>query len=774
MRNKLVSCLAVVSLCLSLLASTGVSVAAETSVRVTLPNFKVNLNGHTVDNQFREYPLLVYKDITYFPMTWYDSRLLGLEANWSPEKGLEIAEDQVTSSYMPYQTDHRNASSYNAGVPASAISINGKTIDNTKETYPLLSFRDVTYFPLTWRFAYDEFGWEYEWDASEGLTIHSHNPQLLTADLPADAGENDVALYKGYYYFAETTGTQNQIYRAPAQHPSDKDAIYSYDIDTGYGLQKWVSFQIREDGLWFMYHVGGATMGHDVFVKVGDDGKAEVRYNGYLDFKNTPYGTLIVNMGNPPSGGNLSLVPPGQQGLAGKAVGNSELLYGRHVTVSDSSIGVGGDESSTIIGDDVYVLGTSYSPEHYDDLNKIYRINLKTNETTKIVNAEVHRFRIYDNKLFYVKDVDNALYASNLDGTGERKLSDNSVSWFEEIGGNVYYTTAIANKYELYRVDPNGNDPSVLKALLSSVQLVNGNIVCRLDEKEDYGVVVLDALGNMLLAVTDPITRVLTSDGPILLSSSNQIIKITEEPKINVNQIDKYINLTDNTEVYKTASKSSKLLATITPQSVHAFENMNNWYHIRSSWLGDSWIYVDDKNTAPTSSNEYHAPTFVPLKNIDGKWSFEHQYEHVSFNIVYSLGNNVAPNLTYPRYPGEGVKIGEPVALNLSLINRASDSVETVIHHDFEIQIFSHDGLVWRGKVPEPTNIPLNTLATMGIDFHWNQKDSDGNPVPAGQYSVYLLTPANIEYSIEGKEGTFTEHIDKVADKTLGGYFTIQ
>ncbi|MFD0871534.1 Uncharacterised protein [Chlamydia abortus] len=32
-----------------------------------------------VKNQFRKYPMLVYNDITYIPMTWYDSRLFGKE-----------------------------------------------------------------------------------------------------------------------------------------------------------------------------------------------------------------------------------------------------------------------------------------------------------------------------------------------------------------------------------------------------------------------------------------------------------------------------------------------------------------------------------------------------------------------------------------------------------------------------------------------------------------------------------------------------------------------
>ena len=44
-----------------------------------------------------------------------------------------------------------NKNKYTASVAAYNIVVNGKKIQNSKEQYPLLQFRDVTYFPLTWR-----------------------------------------------------------------------------------------------------------------------------------------------------------------------------------------------------------------------------------------------------------------------------------------------------------------------------------------------------------------------------------------------------------------------------------------------------------------------------------------------------------------------------------------------------------------------------------------------------------------------------------------------
>lgn len=137
MRKKWAGYTVVFSLCMSLLAPAGHSRAAEGSVRVKLPDFAVNLNGHTMENQYREYPLLVYRDITYFPMTWYDTRLLGLEANWSPDDGLNIKQSRVTSSYVPYKSEHRNAAVYaargaNVDAENAVITSTSRTIRKSK------------------------------------------------------------------------------------------------------------------------------------------------------------------------------------------------------------------------------------------------------------------------------------------------------------------------------------------------------------------------------------------------------------------------------------------------------------------------------------------------------------------------------------------------------------------------------------------------------------------------------------------------------------------
>ncbi|UKS25427.1 DUF5050 domain-containing protein [Paenibacillus sp. HWE-109] len=516
--------------CLSVVWPSDQSFAAVQSVKVTLPTFQVQLNGHHVENQNREYPLLVYNDITYFPMTWYDARLLGLETVWTPQKGLSVTKGKVTSSYRPYATNHTNPTVGRATIPDYAMTINGVAVDNSKEEYPLLSFQDIIYFPLTWHFAHDEFGWDYAWNDAKGLSITSKNLQLQTVNLPASAGENDVAVFKGYYYFVKTEGETNRVYRVPVEDPSKEELVYAYERDTSYGKNESLTFQIRDQELWFSYHRGGATMGSDAYCLIHEDGKATLEQKGYLDFKKLPNGTLYIQQGVPPGGGNLRVLLPGAKYQDGQQVGDDRHIYGWHITANDSGASYKGDRSTTVIGDDVYVMGSSF-PADSQDVNQIHRIHLPTNESVKIVSEAVRQFKIINNRLFYIKDVDHSLYAAHVDGKNEQKLSDNQVAdWFDEIDGTVYYTAANASgQLHVYRAEPSGDDELFVADPVESVQLVNGKIIAKLAADEAYGLKIWDRTGQLYTAVADQISDVFAYEDAIILTTAEdkkiQIIK---------------------------------------------------------------------------------------------------------------------------------------------------------------------------------------------------------------------------------------------------------
>lgn len=67
---------------LLLLQSSALAADKGKTVTVTLPTFAVTLNDTKIDSAHSEYPLIVYRDITYFPMTYHASRFLHLKSNW--------------------------------------------------------------------------------------------------------------------------------------------------------------------------------------------------------------------------------------------------------------------------------------------------------------------------------------------------------------------------------------------------------------------------------------------------------------------------------------------------------------------------------------------------------------------------------------------------------------------------------------------------------------------------------------------------------------------
>ena len=146
-------------------------------VEVALPSFAVTVNGREIDNSRRAYPFIIYNDITYFPMTYDDCLSLDLDATWSADSGLRI-ETRDRAVIFPNEERRRAAqdgtnTALSAAIVDFPVIVNGFPIDNRQETYPLLLFRDITYFPLTWRFTVEEFAWENAFDAENGLRISS-------------------------------------------------------------------------------------------------------------------------------------------------------------------------------------------------------------------------------------------------------------------------------------------------------------------------------------------------------------------------------------------------------------------------------------------------------------------------------------------------------------------------------------------------------------------------------------------------------------------------
>ncbi|MFB0840869.1 hypothetical protein [Paenibacillus oleatilyticus] len=126
--------------------------AASPEVQVSFPVFPVTVNGTVTDQTHSQYPLLLYRDITYFPMTWNYTSSLGLAVSWSKENGLSLEKKDGCVPLAQELTAEVNAIS---GSPQTAlpapfpVKVNGKTIVNADEAYPVLLYRNIAYFPMT-------------------------------------------------------------------------------------------------------------------------------------------------------------------------------------------------------------------------------------------------------------------------------------------------------------------------------------------------------------------------------------------------------------------------------------------------------------------------------------------------------------------------------------------------------------------------------------------------------------------------------------------------
>jgi hypothetical protein len=147
--------------------------AITNTVSTQIPQFAVSVNGMRIYSPASPYPLLFYKDITYFPMTWDYCQSLGLTTAWSQDGGFEIQSSGTGMTEMKQDLSGNNPSngSFPALLPSYQIKVNGEIIDNSAEDYPILNFRDITYFPMTWRFAHDAFNLTIDFSTGGGLDI---------------------------------------------------------------------------------------------------------------------------------------------------------------------------------------------------------------------------------------------------------------------------------------------------------------------------------------------------------------------------------------------------------------------------------------------------------------------------------------------------------------------------------------------------------------------------------------------------------------------------
>ena len=413
------------NLIVMMFVSFALAVSAMASEKVSLPTFDVTFNGQLVSSDARQYPLIVYKDITYIPMTYYDTRFLGLATDWNNEtRTISIKKADTSFAYRDYSSDKTNKKSDKAEVCSFNIVVNGKAIDNKKEEYPLLVYRDVTYFPLTWRFAVDEFGWNYSFSHENGLVITSNNATLEKITLPdMRTNEPSVATDGKYWYY---TGNNNKIYRLLREDwggkgPFEPEVIHTLEY-TYYPDTTLVGFSYLQGNVFMTYHVGGATMGTTYRYKINSDGSCERSSEGTYK-----YGMIGANAYKIDAGGfTVERYNSGRTGTSTvyyRFDGSEEYIelkldgvrFGEHRS-ADLSLNDGGQllgtnaEGNTwfndpqVIGSRIYLTGCD---EKTNTNSSLYVCDTKTGEIKKLIDnvGVFYAFSGWDNAAKAVVDM---------------------------------------------------------------------------------------------------------------------------------------------------------------------------------------------------------------------------------------------------------------------------------------------------------------------------------------------------------------------------------
>lgn len=460
---------------------------AAKNVTVTLPEYNITVNGIKIDNDSRDYPFINYRGITYFPMTYNDTRFLGITAEWNSAAGLKISKAEQTEGYVDTSST-LNKKSYVATTPSFAIEVNGRKIDNSKETYPILLFRNVTYFPVTWSFANDEFGWEYKFDEL-GLEINARNGYGLDinyVDIPLAVRDGD--FYKGaftaageYFYYEGENGI---IYQSPVRNTSIKKKVYELPLWSHGESYVYAGLSNVNEEAFLTYHQGGAAVGTDYTIVLKEDGTNEIFSYGYLCQKS--FGDTMVQVVQfpPPSANNLFIKRKGETEFSN--IGDPDYRYGY---VQWQDLGSSPSYDLYMVNDEIYVLA-KYKPFTEDNSTGIHRVNINTGVTTRVADESAAKFIIQDNAAYFT-DVEGYLYRHNLSTTGvSEKLTDFTIKDFCVLYGNIFYVSGDDKGSELFMLgsEKSLNPGGRVSEIITSKQFAA--FIFEKDSKEEYKMMV--------------------------------------------------------------------------------------------------------------------------------------------------------------------------------------------------------------------------------------------------------------------------------------------
>ncbi len=230
--------------------------AGAAEVYVSHAEIGIVVNGRGVNNSLRKYPFIVYNSITYFPMTYNDCAYLGLSNTWTAEAGNIITKAEEIDCYddflNPLQNDEDKGGM--AQIAMTPINVLGESIDNLKEQYPILNYRNLLYFPLTWDWG-QKFGWSITFTENNILEVATENYKdkgsYYVFDLfDGKVSKGKLAAYKGDFY--ELNGNYKYYSFSPdytlLRNAEVKDFVQLYRLlDGGVGEKGTTYISVKKE-----------------------------------------------------------------------------------------------------------------------------------------------------------------------------------------------------------------------------------------------------------------------------------------------------------------------------------------------------------------------------------------------------------------------------------------------------------------------------------------------------------------------------------------------
>ncbi|MBF4695967.1 hypothetical protein [Fusibacter ferrireducens] len=155
------------------------------TVNASMPCYIIALNDEVYDNTTAEYPFITYKNILYLPLTNQNCAFLGIKSSayfQIPTKSntLFIGNADPTVVKLDVLSKKRkNPLSVKASIYDYKVALNeiasDEFFENNLSTYPVITYNDMTYLPLTWENVVEKLDWQYAYDSEDGFVLKTQD-----------------------------------------------------------------------------------------------------------------------------------------------------------------------------------------------------------------------------------------------------------------------------------------------------------------------------------------------------------------------------------------------------------------------------------------------------------------------------------------------------------------------------------------------------------------------------------------------------------------------